>query len=102
MARKRSHTPRKSPAATNQPATSAPNCETDEVASLKVLQDLARKMQKSLLDEQNTRATFADYLKLLQLIKEAEGNTPRQITVRWVDPPWLTTPGEDTPESQES
>src|SRR5437868_5861420 len=95
MAQKRSHTPRRNPPATKEPAISALGCETDEVASLEVLQDLARKMQKSLIDEQNTKATFSDYLKVLQLIKEAEGNKPRHITVRWVDPSWLTAPDEN-------
>jgi hypothetical protein len=45
-------------------------------------------MQTSLLKDESTKGSFSDYLKLLQLIKEVEGDRPREITVRWADPLW--------------
>ena len=62
--------------------------ETTEVASPEVLRLIAKKIQNSLLNEAPTKANLSDYLKLVQLIKETEGDEVREITVRWVDPLW--------------
>ena len=59
-----------------------------EVASRQVLIDLARKIQTSLMADNAPKPTFSEYFKILQLLKETEGDLPRDITIRWVDPLW--------------
>lgn len=74
---------------TSSPSPSIPeNRNGDDIASREVLVQIARRMQARLLQDDDARFTFAEYLKILQLIKETEGDSPKQITVRWVDPLW--------------
>src|SRR3954464_11101976 len=59
-----------------------------EVACRQVLVDLARKMQSRLMSDEEAKVTFSEYFKILQLLKETEGDLPADITVRWADPIW--------------
>jgi hypothetical protein len=38
------------------------------------------------ISEGEVKATLSDYIRLVQLQKELEGEEPGEITVRWVDP----------------
>lgn len=60
----------------------------EDVTSRETLMLVARKMLKRLMDDNETKATFAEYLKILQLIKETGDDSPGEITVRWVEPNW--------------
>ena len=71
------------------PKAADPPIETQEVASSDVLRQLAKKIQKALLNEEHPKVSLAEYLKLVQLIKDTEGEQLREITVRWVDPLWV-------------
>lgn len=49
-----------------------------------VVRDLLAAMETKLSAEQ-TKVSLADYIRLVQLQKEIEGDEPREIRVRWVD-----------------
>lgn len=51
-----------------------------------------RNFEKNLKTEQ---LKLADYLRLLQVKKDREGNQPRQITVRWIES-WEKEPAKET------
>ena len=58
-------------------------CSTSKMA-------LVEKMIKSIeekLDAKEIRASLGDFIRLLQLQKELEEEKPREINVRWVEPP---------------
>jgi len=46
----------------------------------------ARQGLEARLGENELKLTWADYLKLIQMEKEIEDETPREIKVTWVDP----------------
>jgi len=46
----------------------------------------ARQGFEARLGESDLKLTWADYLKLIQMEKELEDDTPREIKVTWVDP----------------
>lgn len=50
--------------------------------------ELARKMQIRLMKDEEAKVTFAEYFKILQLLKETQGDIPTHINVRWLDPQW--------------
>ena len=70
--------------------TAPPSGEPDhqDVASRQVLVELAKKMQTRLMKDEEAKVTFAEYFKILQLLKETEGDLPSDINVRWLDPQW--------------
>lgn len=70
--------------------TTPPPGEPDhqDVACREVLVELARKMQIRLMKDEEAKVTFAEYFKILQLLKETEGDIPTHINVRWLDPQW--------------
>ncbi len=47
----------------------------------KLLENVERK-----LEGKDVRATLGDYIRLVQLQQELEGEQPKDITVTWVDP----------------
>ena len=50
-----------------------------------VVEELIERVERNLAKE-DTKATVADYIRLVQLQKELEEAEPRDIEVRWVDP----------------
>jgi len=51
-----------------------------------VVKELVQKVEEKLQADVKTKATLADYIKLVQLQKELEEEEPREIRVTWVDP----------------
>ncbi|MFM2124567.1 MAG: hypothetical protein RL328_1018 [Acidobacteriota bacterium] len=49
-----------------------------------VVRQLLEGIEKKL-QEQDLKVTLADYIRLVQLKKELEGEEPREIRVTWVD-----------------
>jgi urease gamma subunit len=50
-----------------------------------VLAQVITKMEERLTSE-DVKPSVADYLKLLQMAKEFGDDTPKEITVTWVEP----------------
>ena len=51
--------------------------------------DLVKKAIKSFekkLDSEEVKATVGDFIRLLQLQREMDGDEPREIKVTWVEP----------------
>jgi len=51
-----------------------------------VVKELVQKVEAKLQADVDTKATLADYIKLVQLQKELEEEEPTEIRVTWVDP----------------
>jgi hypothetical protein len=64
-----------------------------EESRAKVVKALLKKIE-ARLGEDVGKATLADYIKLLQLQKELDDEEPREIHVRWVEPPEERKEGE--------
>jgi hypothetical protein len=56
------------------------------------LVDLAIKGIEEKLGNTGDPLTIGDYLKLMQLQKEVEQETPKEIKVTWVEPPATKEP----------
>lgn len=53
----------------------------DKVATVR---KLLKKIEAKLLTSQDVKATLGDFIRLLQLQQELEGEQPRDIQVTWV------------------
>jgi hypothetical protein len=58
--------------------------ETDR-SQAQIVRQLLKQMEVKL-GEKNAKATLADYIRLVQLKKELEGEEPKEIRVTWVEP----------------
>jgi hypothetical protein len=54
----------------------------------------AQKGFEERLQNNDLKLTWADYLKLIQMEKEIDDDTPREIKVTWVDPLPTSEPGK--------
>ena len=48
-----------------------------------ILEHLTAKMEDKFLSENDLKASVADYIKLLQVLREIEGDRPGRIQVCW-------------------
>ena len=81
------------PVKKRKPAQAPQSCEEcahwagvqDRLKVGDVLAQVITKMEQKL-KEDDVKPSVADYLKLLQIAKEFGDNTPKEITVTWVEP----------------
>ena len=50
-----------------------------------VIKGVLEKMEKQMTDD-GMKATMGDYIRLVQLHKELDEESPREIKVTWVEP----------------
>ncbi len=56
----------------------------------KAIQNIEKKLGTS-----DVKATFADFIRLLQLQKELQAGEPREIKVTWIDPSQTESASEE-------
>ena len=57
--------------------------------------DKAIQKIETKLDASEVKATFADFIRLLQLQKELQIDEPREIKVTWIDPSEMESVSEE-------
>jgi hypothetical protein len=57
-----------------------------EAATAEEVRELLELVRSRLLAQDDGKANVGDYIRLLQLYREMEGERPRQIEVRWIEP----------------
>ena len=60
------------------------NTETN-AGRAQVIKGVLEKMEKQMSDD-GMKATMGDYIRLVQLHKELDEESPREIKVTWVEP----------------
>jgi hypothetical protein len=60
----------------------------------KLVEEAIDGIERRLSDEK-APPTIGDYLKVMQLQKEIEEDTPKEIKITWVEPVTATTPGSE-------
>ena len=66
--------------------TQAPDASARRSANRAELLDKAIQRIEEKLGSADVKATFGDFIKLLQLQKEMQVDQPREIKVTWIDP----------------
>ena len=80
-AKKRTATPRKRASAAKARKTAV----RPATAQAEVVQKLLKKVEQKLSGD-DVKASLGDYIRLVQLHKELDEETPREIKVTWVEP----------------
>ena len=80
-AKKRTATPRKRAGVANARKASVRPAK----AQAEVVQKLLKKVEQKLSGD-DVKASLGDYIRLVQLHKELDEETPREIKVTWVEP----------------
>jgi len=66
--------------------TSPPDATGRRAANRAELLDKAIQRMEEKLGSTDVKATFGDFIKLLQLQKEMQIDQPREIKVTWIEP----------------
>lgn len=66
--------------------TSPPDASGRRAANRAELLDKAIQRMEEKLGSTDVKATFGDFIKLLQLQKEMQIDQPREIKVTWIEP----------------
>ncbi|MEO8100799.1 MAG: hypothetical protein ABI811_24090 [Acidobacteriota bacterium] len=67
--------------------------KNEKLERVRVVKGLLEIVEKGL-EKAGVKATFTDYIRLVQLRKELEEDEPRDIRVTWVEPPEEKTDGK--------
>jgi hypothetical protein len=59
--------------------------EETKVGRAQVIKSVLEKMEKQMTED-GMKATMGDYIRLVQLHKELDEESPKEIKVTWVEP----------------